>query len=146
MLTRLYYGALTKRLEQLDIERHYSILIILDKAKEECNQQLLSCMLKTDKATMVRMIDYLCDKGYIKRIANPDDRRAYHIQLTAKAKKVLPRIHKAIGELNALATLGLTAKETEIFHRGLELVTGNLVNEPAHKVIVNFKKVKSSDK
>ena len=142
MLVRLYFGALTKKLEKLDIERHYSILILLENSKGNCSQQYISDFLKVDKVSMVRMIDYLTKKGYIKRLVNPNDRREHHIVLTNKAYKMLPKIHKAIDELNAVATKGLSPAEVDIFYKSLDLLTNNLEKQPAHAVLVNFKKSK----
>jgi MarR family transcriptional regulator for hemolysin len=142
ILTRLYYGALTKKLEHLDIDRHFSILIFLDTSKQECSQQCISDVLKIDKVSMVRIVDYLTEKGYIKRLPNPDDRREHHIKLTEKAKKVMPKIHKAVNELNRTATKGLSSKQVKIFYESLYILSSNLMDQPAHKVIVNFKKQK----
>jgi DNA-binding MarR family transcriptional regulator len=142
VLTRQYYGALTKSLEELDIERHYSILILLESSERKCNQQHISEALNIDKASMVRMLDYLSEKGYIKRIPNPDDRRQQHIALTDKAKKQLPRIHRSIAKLNKSATKGLSASEISGFYKMINTIYRNLSNEPAHEVVVNFKKVR----
>ena len=142
MLVQLYFGALTKKLEKLDIERHYSILILLESSKGNCSQQYISDFLKVDKVSMVRMIDYLTKKGYIKRLVNPDDRREHHIVLTNKAYKMLPAIHKAIDELNAAATKGLSPEQVKFFYKSLDLLTNNLAEQPVHAVVVNFKKSK----
>jgi DNA-binding MarR family transcriptional regulator len=146
LLVRLYFGALTKRLESLDIDRHYSILILVENSESNCSQQFLSNLLNIDKASMVRIIDYLVKKGYIKRLANPKDRREHHIQLTEKAKKILPRIHAAIDELNATATSGLTPKEQKSFYKGLDTLTANLSEEPGHAIIVKYSKAKAPRK
>jgi hypothetical protein len=71
LLMKLYFGALTKKLEQLDIDRHYSILILLESCDGNCSQQYISNLLQIDKASMVRIIDYLVKKGCIKRGINP---------------------------------------------------------------------------
>lgn len=144
ILTRLYYGALTKKLEHLDIDRHFSILILLHNAEKECSQQFISDVMKKDKASMVRIVDYLMEKGYIKRVSNPDDRREYHIKLTEKAKKSIPAIQKAVSQLNKAATTGLSAKQVKVFDTCLYAISSNLSDQPSHKVIVNFKKVKQN--
>lgn len=143
LLMRLYFGALTKRLEALDLDRHYSVLILLETSQEKCSQQDISEFLRIDKATVVRMLDFLVRKKYIKRVVNPNDRREHHICLTDKARKDLPLIHKAIDELNETALNGLTDTQIKNFYAGLEALTSNLVEEPAHNIIVNVKKAKS---
>jgi MarR family transcriptional regulator, transcriptional regulator for hemolysin len=146
ILTRMYYGALTKKLERLDIDRHFSILILLHTAGKECTQQYISDVMKKDKASMVRIVDYLTDKGYIRRVSNPDDRREHHIKLTEKAKKIMPAIHKAIHELNKAATRGLTEQQAKMFDGFLYAIGVNLSDQPSYNVIVNFKKAKQNSK
>jgi DNA-binding MarR family transcriptional regulator len=146
LLMRLYFGALTKKLEQLDIDRHYSVLILLENAEVPHCQQSISDVLKIDKASMVRNVDYLVKKGYIKRLVNPDDRREHRLGLTDKARRTLPRIHKAIGELNSNATAGLSPKQIRAFYSMLDLLAANLANEPKNTIVVNVKKLKSARK
>ncbi|HEV7231504.1 MAG TPA: MarR family transcriptional regulator [Bacteroidia bacterium] len=146
LLMRLYFGALSKQLERLDIDRHYSILILLESSESQCSQQYLSDLLKIDKASMVRVIDYLVKKGYIKRRVNENDRRAHQLCLTDKAHKILPTIHAAIEGLNERATSGLSDKQIKNFYEGLDLLTSNLAGEPKHTIVVNVKKLKTARK
>jgi MarR family transcriptional regulator, transcriptional regulator for hemolysin len=143
LLTKSYYGALTKKLEHLDMEHYYSILITIESFQgKNCSQQTLCDYLQVDKASMVKRIDYLAKKGLVKRNENPSDRREHCICLTDKAKEILPDIHKAVNELNEEATRGLTKQQKEEFYEGLWKVYDNISGQPAHKVTVNFKKVK----
>ena len=146
LLMRLYFGALTKKLEQLDIDRHYSVLILLENAEAPHCQQSISDLLKMDKASMVRVVDYLVKKGYVKRLINPDDRREHRLGLTDKAKKTMPRIHKAIEGLNSKVTSGLSPKQIKEFYGMLDLLDANLANEPKDAIVVNVKKLKSARK
>ena len=146
ILMRLYYGALTKRLESLDIDRHYSILILLENPLIQCSQQYISDLLKIDKASMVRIVDYLVKKKYILRLVNPNDRREHQLCLTPKARKVLPGIHKAIEQLNVAAFSGMSAKQIKDFYAGLEILTNNLAEEPKNAIVINVKKLKSARK
>jgi DNA-binding MarR family transcriptional regulator len=146
LLMRLYFGALTKKLEQLDIERHYSILLLVEHTEGNCNQKYLSDLLQIDKTSMVRMIDYLVDKKYIKRTTNPDDRREHRILLTEKANRELPHIHKAINELNSKATQAFSASKLKKFYKDLDLIAENLTHQPRHTIVMNLEKVKSPRK
>ena len=134
LLSRLYYGALLKKFEQLDIDRHFSVLLILDSEKGNCSQQHISDLLGTDKTIMVRMIDYLAAEGFIKRVDDPSDRRAYHIRLTPKGKKLVPRIRKGMQDLNQTSFKGLNKKETENFYRTMDIMYENLIQQPSHPV------------
>jgi MarR family transcriptional regulator, transcriptional regulator for hemolysin len=145
LLSRMYYGALLKRFEDVGIEKHFSILVILDSEKGKCSQQHISNLLGTDKATMVRMIDYLVEKDCVTREDDPSDRRAYNIRLTPKGKKMLPRIHKGMKTLNDNTLKGLSAKEKALFGRILDRMYRNLVREPSHTVTLKVDKIKKNN-
>ena len=143
IITKLYFGALTKRLEHLEIDRNFSILILIEKNPEKCTQQYISNQLKIDKASMVRIVDELVGKNFLRRSINPKDRREHWVELTAKAIKIMPKIHEGIAELNDIATLGMTAKQVKDFYSAINKISANLVKEPAHRIIVNYKKAKA---
>ncbi len=142
ILTKMYYGALSIRLEHLEIEKYYSILILIAGSEKKCTQQYISDTLKIDKASMVNVVDYLAEKKFIIRVRNPGDRRAYWIELTPKAITVMPEIYKQIKELNRAALKGLKKAEIEGFNHALGLISGNLDQLPFNQVTINYKKVK----
>jgi DNA-binding MarR family transcriptional regulator len=143
ILTKMYYGALSRRLEHLEIEKYYSILIFVQGCETKCTQQYIAESLKIDKASMVSIVDYLSEKKFIRRTPNPGDRRAYWIELTPKALKVMPRIHQEINELNKIALKGLSKAEAATFTKALGSISDNLQVLPSDRVIINYKKVKS---
>jgi len=139
-VTKLYVGALRKHFEYLDIERHYSILIAIEKSPNLCTQQYIADYLQKDKTTMVGIVDDLSKRGYIKRVNNPLDRRQHLLELTPKALKALPEIHKGIDTLNKKATRGLKKEEVKKLLQYLELIHTNLSKEPAYDIVSNFEK------
>lgn len=142
LLSKSYFGALTKRLEHLEIERYYSILIVIENSINGVTQQDIADILKTDKASMVRIIDFLVQKKFIERVVNQEDRREHLIVLTVKAKKVLPEIHEAIEAVNESATKGLSEKQVKEFNEALKAIFSNLNSLPGHKMILSLKKAK----
>lgn len=140
IITKSYWGALSKKLEHLGVDRHFSALVAINNASEKCTQQYLSDTLKVDKVGMVRIMDYLMDKGMITRVVNPNDRREHLIQLTPKAKKVMPAVHEGIKEMNNIALRGLTKKEVEQFKEFVEKVEVNLGKLPVNAVDIKIKK------
>jgi len=139
-MTKKYFGALSKKLEYLGIDRHFSPLVVIDKTKQKCTQQYLSDLLNIDKVAMVRVLDYLVKKGMIIRAVNPSDRREHILQLTPKAKKIMPVIHSGIAEMNKTALKGLSKNEQEQLHKFIETILKNVENLPANKVDIKIKK------
>ena len=139
-VTKNYYGALSKRLEYLGIDRHFTTLVVIDKTTEKCTQQYLSNLLTVDKVSMVRILDHLVEKRMITRAVNPNDRREHIIELTSKAKKLMPKIHSGISEMNKIALNGLTKKEQELLYTFMGIVIKNLENLPVNIVDIKIKK------
>lgn len=126
ILGKLYLAELAKNLKHLEIERQFSVLVLLDKMGSRCCQKLLGEMLDIDKAMMVGVIDDLSGKGFIKRTQNPDDRREHWIQLTAKGKENMPEILATVSRLNKSIMKGLTQPEVIKLHSQLEIIYKNM--------------------
>lgn len=140
MVTKTYFGALSKDLERLGIDRHFSTLMAIDKAEQKCTQQYLSDHLNFDKVSMVRMLDYLVLKKMIVRKVNPDDRREHIVELTATAKKIMPAIKSGVMEMNALALKGISKKDRETFYGCMATILRNMEDLPANEVDIKLKK------
>jgi DNA-binding MarR family transcriptional regulator len=139
VITKNYYGALSKRIEHLGIDRNFNILILIDTAKEKCTQQYLSDMLDCNKVLMVKKLDYLVEKKMITREMNADDRRERIINLTVKGKRIVPQIQKEIAEMNNIALKGFTKKDLDLFKNFLNTTERNLKNLPVNTVDIKIK-------
>src|ERR1044071_8323646 len=98
IFSKLYYGVLSKNLENLDIERYYSILYFLH-GNNGCSQQHICNNLAVDKTAMVKVMDYLIKADYVRRKVNPYDRREHFIVLTKKGMK---RTEEIVRSFNAI--------------------------------------------
>jgi MarR family transcriptional regulator for hemolysin len=135
MVTKPYFGALLARTEHLGIEKNFSVLILVEK-QPNCTQQFISDTLQIDKVSMVKIIDGFSKQGLVKREQNPDDRREYFIELTSKGRKLMPKIHKAIDELNAVTFKGISSRDREHFYKILVKVADNVKDFPSSHIIV----------
>jgi DNA-binding MarR family transcriptional regulator len=144
MLTKHFYGSFHKYMEAYDLEKYFSVLLILANSNKQWTQQCLCNHLYIDKVTMVKVLDHLFDKGYITRVTNPADRRAKCIALTPKAVKEIPLIRKSVQEMNRKTLKGFTKDEKAQFMSMMQRVNNNLNALPANFLIVeiNQKKLK----
>jgi len=141
ILTKPYYGAFTRFMEEFhELDKHFSILLMIEASEEECTQQQICDLVRVDKVTMVRILDYLDRKGYIKRITNPQDRRERWVQLTPKARKEIPAIRRSVEHVNEKAFAGFKKSEREEFYRMMEKIYDNVINLPANPVTIKFNK------
>ena len=123
---RTLLNALNVRLHNLDIERNYYALILIEEGNGKITQQELADLLESDKVSVVRIIDYLSNKGYVKRIKDSSDKRKYRLTSTNKAKKALPIIKKAIEEITQNALKELSRKKIEKLYNTLNSIKNNL--------------------
>ncbi len=69
-LARDYYGALTHRFQEADIDRYFFVISLVINHEDITQQGIADC-LGLEKTYVVKIIDYLDKKGYIKRKTNP---------------------------------------------------------------------------
>lgn len=118
-LGRICLNILSKRIKHLDINRYYYPLTLIYINNGKLSQKALGEMLDKDKSAIVNIIDSLSEKGYVKRVVNPDDRREHFISVTEKAEKDIPHIIAAFEEMNKDLTKDISAEEMEIFYNVL---------------------------
>jgi DNA-binding MarR family transcriptional regulator len=62
---------------------------------------------------MVALVDGLEERGYVRRDRNPDDRRAYRLQLTPEGKRALTRGRALMRRAEAELLRSLDERERE---------------------------------
>jgi len=107
LLGKGYLHILRSKLQHLDIDRYYYALVLIGIHQGEITQQELAQLLDTDKVSVVRMVDYLSEKGYVQRVRKTNDRRKPDLLLTEKARHALPEITKSFTEMNEMVINGL---------------------------------------
>lgn len=139
ILSKRYYGVLSKCLEALDVERYYSVLYFLSE-NDGCTQQHICNNLAIDKTAMVKVIDYLIKAGYIDRNVNPDDRREHFIVLTKKGTKHTQEIVNAFKSIDDKIFADISKTEKDIFIKVLCRLTSSLEILPSNDLFFNYKK------
>jgi len=126
MIGRSFLHAVNLRLNHLDIERNYYALMLIDEGKGMITQQDLAHLLYCDKVIIVRIIDYLSGRGYVKREKDPVDKRKYRLTLTDKAEMELPLIRNTINEVIQKALRGLSEEKIAAFYDTLNIIRNNM--------------------
>lgn len=139
-LAKEYIGIFNHKLKHLPINRYYYSLLVIEKYEGDLSQTELGDELYLDKASVVRMLDYLEKAGCITRCQNPCDRRAHILNLTEKARKMIPEIEKAINETNQLCLRKFKTREMNGFEAGLNQVKENLQKEPKNQYKIHLVK------
>ena len=79
----------------------------------------LADMLEIEPITLTRMIDRLAEAGYVERVADPADRRAWRLQVTDKALPLVVTLQAVAAELFDEAFAGIDPTNIEITRRVL---------------------------
>lgn len=101
-------------------------LIAVVSRRPGATQRTIAEALEVREITAGRLVDRLCDDGFLRRDENPSDRRAYSVYLTPAAQPLLDK-------LDALAKIhetwifgGFEPEELEKLEELLERVARNL--------------------
>ena len=121
-----YLYLLRAKLQHMDIDRNYYALVVIERQDGIITQQELASLLDTDKVSIVRVIDYLSEKGYLKRVKKTEDKRKHNLVLTDKAKLALPGIKSAFIEINAIALRGLQSSQISELNETIQKIKQNI--------------------
>lgn len=89
------------------------------------SQKALAERTKKEQATITRYIDKLERMGLVIREPDLNDRRAYAIALTSKAKALLKETEQAADEASHCLTKDISQKELDAFSRVLQKIQKN---------------------
>jgi MarR family transcriptional regulator, transcriptional regulator for hemolysin len=125
---RMFQTLLQTDLKQLDIDRSFYPLLLIDEGGG-LTQQELARKLLCDKVQIVRIIDYLSSNGYVERVQHKVDKRKYELTVTEKAKKLIPEIKDGIVRTSTITFKGLTNIQIEELYNMLDIIENNLLQK-----------------
>jgi DNA-binding MarR family transcriptional regulator len=93
----------------------------------------LADMLDIEPITLSRIIDRLEEAGLVERGADPADRRAWRLHVTAKAQPLVEKLRAVADDMIAEAFGGIDSSDIEITRRVLGRVRENLCGAPVNR-------------
>jgi DNA-binding MarR family transcriptional regulator len=85
----------------------------------------LADMLDIEPITLSRIVDRLEEAGFVERVADPADRRAWRLHVTARAQPLIAKLHAIADEMIAEAFAGIDPDEIAITRKVLGRVRDN---------------------
>src|SRR5690349_484829 len=85
----------------------------------------LADMLDIEPITLSRIVDRLEEGGLVERVADPADRRAWRLHVTARAQPLIAKLHAIADEMIAEAFAGIDPDEIGIARAVLGRVREN---------------------
>ncbi|WP_291567976.1 MULTISPECIES: MarR family winged helix-turn-helix transcriptional regulator [unclassified Clostridium] len=92
------------------------------------NQECISSNLNIDKGTTARALKRLEELGYIIRVVDEEDKRAYRVFLTDKAKYIEKEFFEILAEANRVLTKDFTEEEKALAISLLKRMVNNSKN------------------
>jgi DNA-binding MarR family transcriptional regulator len=114
-----------RRLEPYGIAGGQYIFLLTLNGHDGMSQEQVSDYLKMDKTTTAKAIKKLEENGYVERNTNSEDKRAYNVFLTQKARDVMPLIHDAVEKWENTLITGISEDEYQLLETLLSKMAEN---------------------
>ena len=112
--------------ETCGLTRAQWTLIAVVARNPGATQRTVAEALEVREITAGRLVDRLCEEGYLRRDANPSDRRAYCVHLTAAAEPLLAKLDDLARLHEARIFSGFESEALEKLDSLLDRVAQNL--------------------
>ena len=132
-VSRLMRASFDQRAQALGLTRAQWRVLIHLAPREGINQSALADILELDAVTMGRHVDRLERDGWLERRADPGDRRAWRLYLTAAAQPTLAQMDAIATEMQAAALDGVPEADRARLAEMLTRIKANLAPGPAEE-------------
>ncbi len=105
----------------------WAVLAKIERA-EGLKQSELAEMMEMQPITLTRLIDKLCDHGWIERRGDENDRRVNRLYLRKAARPLLGKLSGLRSELTATALEGIAPADAHRLLAQLDLIKENVRN------------------
>ena len=102
-----------------------SVLMFLSRHSKVYQEELIK-ELQIDKSAVTRLLQNMENKGLIKRIQSPVDKRFYLLEMTALGQEKQQIVDQTFAKKDFILVSGLSEKEQEELRRMLDVIQTNL--------------------
>jgi DNA-binding MarR family transcriptional regulator len=119
-----------RRLAPLGVDPRANAVLVALSGSDGQSQRQLSARLGLHRNVMVSLIDALEKQGLVERRPHPDDRRAFAVTLTDKARSLLPALEAHSHAMEDEVTASLTRDERAVLLDMLRRVSAGVGLSP----------------
>jgi len=94
--------------------------------KNRLSQKEIAEMLFKDKVSVTKIVNSLEKRGLVTRVSDKNDKRIKRIELTSKAKRIIPNLHESAHKTLDSALKNTDKVELEVFKTVLRNIHTNL--------------------
>jgi MarR family transcriptional regulator, organic hydroperoxide resistance regulator len=120
--------AMGRRLASLGLHPGQDALLRLLWVEDGQRQTQLADALQVEPPTVTKMLQRMEASGLVTRKGDKTDGRVSLVKLTAKGKRLQPKVEAATAEVTREATRGVAAKEAAALVDALDKITANLAS------------------
>lgn len=124
--SRLARWAFDRQVREIGVTGPQARLLLLLHRFPGENQGFYAEQIEVEPITLCRMVDRLEDAGLVERRADPADRRARRLHLTAKSRQTMEKLQRRVDAMLEDMLGGLSPAEREEFIRILSMISANL--------------------
>ncbi|MCO6500348.1 MAG: MarR family transcriptional regulator [Vicingus serpentipes] len=135
-ISEVYLSTLSSIMTPQGLERYFFPLIYLCEHSGELTQKDLAEAIRRDKVYTMRIVDYLCDKELLVRKQDCNDRRCQLLEVTDKAKALVPKIKEGIVKTDKLLFHNFSDEEKKGFETGMSKLFATINTLPDPEFIV----------
>ena len=107
----------TQQLKDIEISSGLVYFIVELSQVEWLNMSDLSAAVGVDNAYATRSVEKLSALGYVSKVQDEQDRRAYRISLTASGRQVAERVNETLRGWIEIITVGVSPEEIATVNR-----------------------------
>ncbi len=108
----------------ISFKQYFYLRALLEE--DRISQIELSARVGMNRATVTSVLDTMEAQNLVRRVPDPDDRRVYLVELTAKGKKLRAPIMSTIASIQAAASAGISERDLAQVRRTAEAMQRNL--------------------
>lgn len=94
--------------------------------EEGISQERIAYQRNIDKSAVAKSVKKLMDHGYLYKVRDEQDKRAFCLYCTEKGKQVIPETRKILQKVDEILTMNSTPEELEVFIRVTERMNQNI--------------------
>jgi DNA-binding MarR family transcriptional regulator len=117
---RLGMAYANQQLKDIDISSGLAYFIIELSQVEWLNMSDLSAAVGVDNAYATRAVEKLSTLGYVDKVQDEQDRRAYRISLTASGRQIAERVTETMRQWVEIITAGVSPEDIAAVNRVFE--------------------------
>lgn len=144
-VSEVYVSTLSTIMKPHGLERCFVPLLYIAEHSGKATQKDMGEALRRDKVSVLRMVDYLSERGLVERQQDKLDRRCQILVVTKKGVNLVPLIKKGIEETNNLILKGFTPEERNFFTIGMDKIYDNLKELPEPEFLIKAINKKSKE-